>query len=336
MTCPATHPAPAAAEVTRTPMHTLRSALRRAARDAAVLTSGLALVLGATSLAAEPTSDQRLVAETTTSVPVRVATYNIHNDLGYTAARTAVRRLVPKADVIGLQEFYSPLRVPILAELAVDGWQFWKPALIGADPVLYDGNVFSFRSGDAVQMTPGLKVEDPKTLFRMTYARPTYATVVRLVHKPTGQPVTIVNAHLIARATKDGRPFRKVPNRVSAYKQGMAAVAAAVERERQSATVFATGDWNVHYNFDARERVRAFPFRQFKRQGMQSVWKTKTPRKPTINDNGVIDGIWAASRPARAKVLGRFPESDHRPVWSKYRLQVVEPVQDGCVLGLVC
>jgi endonuclease/exonuclease/phosphatase family metal-dependent hydrolase len=330
---PAPHLASPAPGVWRGPAHLL---LRRAVRHAAVLTSGLALVLGATSGAALQGPEHRLVADTVTEVPVRVATYNIHNDLGYSAARSAVRRLVPKADVIGLQEFYSPLRVPILAELATDGWQFWKPALIGADPVLYDADVFSFLSGQAVEMTPGLTVENPKSFYRTMYARPTYATVVRLVHKPTGQRVTVVNAHLIARATKDGRPFRKVPRRVYAFKQGMAAVASAVARERQSATVFAVGDWNVHYNFDARERVGAFPFRQFKRQGMQSVWKSKRPLKPTINDKGVIDGVWAATRPDSAKVLGRFPESDHRPVLSVYRLRVVEPVREECPLDLLC
>lgn len=254
------------------------------------------------------------------SVPVRVASYNIHNNASYGAARAAVNRLVSKADVIGLQEFYSPLRLPIMLELAAQGWAFYKPLLTGADPVLYDTAVFELVSGKPVKLTGGIKVEDPKANFRLTYSRPSYATVLRLRHRASGQLVTVVNAHLIARATKDGRPYRKVPLRVAAYARGMAAVASTVAREREAATVYAVGDWNIHYNFDARERVRAFPFRQFKRQGFQSIWRTKKPKLATINSTGVIDGVWAVSAPARAKVLRGFSESDHRPVVAKYRL----------------
>jgi hypothetical protein len=109
---------------------------------------------------------------------------------------------------------------------------------------------------------------------------------------------------------------------VRVYKAEMRAVAALVAEEKQRATVFAVGDWNIHYRFDARERVYAFPFRAFKRQGFESIWKTRRPQLPTINDKGVIDGVWATTAPVRARVLAGFPESDHRPVRAKYRLQV--------------
>lgn len=289
---------------------------------AAALIAGPSIAATGGGAEADSSPAYARVAASTDTVPVRVATYNIHNDASYTAARSAVNRLVPKADVIGLQEFYSPHRIPIMLELAVQGWAFYKPLFTGADPVLYDTSVFDFVSGDPVELTGGIEVEDPKASFRIRYSRPSYATVVRLRHKASGRLVTVVNAHLIARATKDGRPHKQVPLRVAAYKRGMAVVASTVAREAESATVYAVGDWNIHYNFDARERVRTFPFRQFKRLGFESVWKTRKPNRATINSTGVIDGVWAANAPARAKVLGRFPESDHRPVVAKYRLPV--------------
>ena len=346
-----------------------RQILRRILRRATATATSTALVVSAlaASAALSPEGpgapEYELAGKRTARVPVRVATFNVHNNTPYDQARAAVRRLLPYADVIGLQEFENPSRTPIVAALSDEGWRYWKP--YGGDPVIYDGDKFSFLSAEAVEISQASTVEDPKSQYAPKEVRNSYATVVRLWHAAAGQRVTVVNVHLIARATQDGRPAREAPTRVSVYKQEMRAVAALVAKEKTAATVYAVGDWNIHYNFDVRERVYAFPFRQFKRQGFESVWKTKRPQRPTINDKGVIDGVWSTTAPARARVLAGFPESDHRPVRVKYRLAVTgaaapagsgrstddpaeqdereaeeEPTTEGsgsgCLLGLLC
>jgi endonuclease/exonuclease/phosphatase (EEP) superfamily protein YafD len=149
-----------------------------------------------------------------------------------------------------------------------------------------------------------------------------WATVVHLRHRATGQDIAIVNVHLLHGAVQAGRTWPHRPKTYRMYTEEVKRLAQVARTERQWGRVFVLGDFNVGYTADARWHRKALPYATFTRLGMRSMWAGRKPTSHGTHRDALIDGVWATYGASRSKVAYGIRHSDHFPAIATYRLDV--------------
>ncbi|NHC24661.1 hypothetical protein G6553_15965, partial [Nocardioides sp. IC4_145] len=186
----------------------------------------------------------------TVAQPFRAFTLNVCYCLGPAKAIADVRKVLPLGDAGVLQEFSDAVdRRNLVSLLTAEDWGWYMPTTGGGTiPIIWDRSRFRLIEGRTITVHPAEKGVTP--------AR--HINSVRLREIATGEVYGLVNAHTIARASKDARlsDMRRIP-RLRKHLQLMRG-----EIERLFGTtehVFAGGDLNVNYLADRNRRNAGLP-----------------------------------------------------------------------------
>jgi endonuclease/exonuclease/phosphatase family metal-dependent hydrolase len=257
-------------------------------------------------------------AATAADDQVRVGSFNVDRGRGLPAWRRAVRELRSQVDVAGLQEVSSAAKRRFLAS---GRWGAFG-ATPGPDenPVVWDRADFHRVGAEAVRIA-GRQGRLPAS----------YATVVQLDQRATGQRYAVLNVHLVWGAVEDGR---KVPGHHARYRYYVAQVrglarAVAGERRLGVSRVLVVGDFNVDHRHDRRLRHRALPAAMLGEVGLVSAWDSRgeLPARGGTSTMGAgyIDNVWS-SDPARAvRTLRGVSGGQHHPVVATYGATTANP-----------
>lgn len=287
---------------------------------AAALLAAIAPVGGLAASAAPAASPA--AAQTVTT---RIGTYNIRANVSVATFRDAVGAFAPHVDLAGLQEVNSRDKEGVLANLSSDGFEYFRGERHHGEqnPVIWRRDRFTRAGARIVQISPSWYIGN-EVPGRGPNIGAMQAAVVRLRDNATGQPVSIINVHLVPGAIAGGH---KVPGRTRLYRlylRQMANVADLVRTERTYGRVFVTGDYNCGWVADERVRRTRLPFMTFRRQAFRSNWATgaaSRPRRLGTHNDALIDQIYSSYRATSATVL-KIGYSDHRPGLGTYELPV--------------
>ena len=262
---------------------------------------------------------------------VRIGSFNIKAGASTQDFSAGVHAFLPKVDVAGLQETNSKDKALVLANLADEGWDFYRqyrtnipshPHQGGAEqePVLWRSDRFVCTYASPVILSKPFRLYGEKPAFDEQRAR--YFTVVHLVDRVTGQRLAIVDVHLIPGVIMGGLPVRGIPRHWKLYQKQVARVVEVTRQQQGWGQVFTLGDFNAGWLQDEAHRHKHLPFRSFRAIGYRSMWATENPGKGRgSRHHGLIDQVYADSKAASAKVLFALNEySDHKPVVASYHL----------------
>jgi len=250
---------------------------------------------------------------------LRIGTYNIRAGVDLADFKRGIDAFKPEVDVAGLQEIGSNDRNKYLR--ADHDWGYYRPAELQQNPIIWDRSLFDFLDARAYKIAEARDLHGEHSGDEAK--GDSFATIVRLRHRPSGQRISFVNVHLVRGAVKGGRPAKGKPHLFELYVDQVAGLIRAVKEERGYADrVYALGDFNVGYKADAKWRHRKLPFRKFKDIGYRSMWQ-KSPylRKGfgTHND-ALIDQVWNPVNSVDESILRRIDASDHHPAVATYRM----------------
>lgn len=275
---------------------------------------------------------------------VRVGSYNIEANRSFEEFKTAVTKFRGKVDVAGLQEIAGHVKNNWLEDQYGDG--IYRAPSLGQIPVVWNSDEFYFFGGREHKLASGRDIEGKSG--GKVYKKDTYAPVVRLVHLDTLQPISVINVHLINGAMNLGLPDPKKPLTHALYVEQLASVMVAVAEERAAGfTPFVTGDFNISYAADEKEKHAEHPYAVFGGVGMDSIWTGRklsphgthidTTCKPGVKVCGAyIDGVWlpAEEDVVGAKVFRKIVHSDHYPLMGRVAMPVLPLLPDLPDLGL--
>lgn len=269
--------------------------------------------------------------------PLRVGTFNIRANRSTADFAAALNAFLPYVDLAGLQEINSKDKAQVLANLADNGWSFWRqyrtnipshPHQGGTEqqPVLWRSDRFVCTYAGPVLMAGVFRLGG-ETQPAWDTTRPHFFTLVQLVDRVTGQKLSILNAHLPPGVIAGGRPVPGIPRHVRCYRETLASLVAKANSQVDYGQVFAMGDYNVGYLQDLAHRVKGLPYRKFHRIGFKSMWATQTPANGMgTHNNALIDQVWSRKKATRAKVLFKLKGySDHLPAVATYAQAAVSP-----------
>lgn len=263
-------------------------------------------------------ADVTVVGPTAT---LRVGSYNIQANRSPEEFAAAVAKVLPGADVIGLQEVNGLDKATKLVQLAPAGWFTYRPQGGGGqEPILWRSGRFDLLSHDVVRLTPRTYIGDEKP--PETVQEEKYVTVVRLHDKVTGADQSFIDVHLVSGAVKGGtfRPGR--PRLEALYLAQTTALAALVETESERAPTYVLGDFNSGYLADNRDRHAGLPVVTLGAVGLTSMWATGLPTKGGTRGSAFLDQVYAAAAPVATKVGYKITDSDHHPIWSTYAIPI--------------
>jgi hypothetical protein len=286
------------------------------------------IVLAAGLVSAPPVADARPAGQATApagaaaaSDPtrLRIGSYNIRAGVDLADFKRGIDALKPEVDVAGLQEIGSNDRNKYLR--SDHDWGYYRPVQLQQNPVIWDRSLFDFLGAR------GYKIAEKRDLHGEHTGDEakgdSYATVVRLRHRPSGQRISFVNVHLVRGAVKGGRPAKGKPHLFELYVDQVAGLIRAVKEERDHADrVYALGDFNVGYKADAKWRNKKLPFRKFKAIGYRSMWKQSPYLRKSFgtHNDALIDQVWNPADSVDETILRRITVSDHRPAVATYRM----------------
>jgi hypothetical protein len=283
-----------------------------------------AAVLAPSPVAAEETSSSRTAARAETA-QMRLGTYNILARARLDRFKSAIDRYKQMVDVAGLQEIGSNDRHRYLRKDR--HWGYYRPPTLQQNPIIWRRGAFDFVSARPYKIADPAYIGNELGRGDQTYPR-SLATIVRLVHRASGQQVSLINVHLISGTVKGGRPVKSRPRAHRLFTRQVAGTVRAIKDERaHSDRVYVLGDFNIGYVEDAKWRLRKHPFRRYTRIGLSSMWKGSRYLKTefgTHNDS-LIDGVWTTGRAAGTFISRKIRVSDHRAAVATYNL----PVKDG-------
>lgn len=270
-------------------------------RRISVLVSLLLLVVGLPAAPAVAGTDGSL----------RVGTFNIDKGQRLAPWTRKVRALRAEVDVAGLQEVSTAAKRRFLA--ADPEW-----GVVGAtpgpdeNPVIWDEDVFDLAGSRAALIAPAQG------------GRPaSYATVVRLVHRATGEHYSVLSVHLVFGVVVRGRPVRDDPRRYRYYVDQVRGLTRAVAQEaaRTGTHVLVVGDFNTDHHWDRVVRNRALPAARLGGRGLVSAWDVRD-RLPTRGGTstvggGYIDNVWADRDALSVRTLA-VSGGQHHPVVATY------------------
>jgi endonuclease/exonuclease/phosphatase (EEP) superfamily protein YafD len=249
---------------------------------------------------------------------IRVATFNVRAGVSAATFKRALRELVPRADVIGLQEINSHDKEDVLGSLA--GWGYYRPARFFGEqnPVVWNRNRFRLVGARSVKTSPATYIGNESPAKGSTMGEH-FVSVVRLRDLATGEAFSVVNVHLPPGAVRGGRPAPDKPRLFARFVSELAATVQVVDAEDERGRVFTTGDFNAGWVEDRKHLHQRLPIRTFGRADLVSMWATERPRRRigTHNDS-LIDQVFSDGRALNAVVARDIKGSDHFPAVATY------------------
>jgi endonuclease/exonuclease/phosphatase family metal-dependent hydrolase len=287
---------------------------RRVATSLAASVVALGLAMCSEVPAASPAEPR--AAGRAAGVVLRVGTYNILAGVGTRAFRHAVHALLPRADVVGLQEVNSHAKEAVMRSMHASGWRYYRPKR-RQSPVMWRYGRLRLVHARSVRIARGRHIGD-EVPSQGSYVLPQYVTVVRLRSVQTGARISVVNVHLFPGAVSAGRRIPGRPVVWKLYVTEVANLAKVTRAERRWGRVFVLGDFNVGFVADQKHHDRHLPYATFKRMGMVSMWASGHPRKSGTRGTALLDQVYAAQRARHPRVAFAIRYSDHRPALANY------------------
>lgn len=293
--------------------------MRPAALRSAV--AGAALSLSAGLLAALPATAAAAPGAVAVDQPLRIATYNIRAGVSQAEFEQAVTAVKPQADVLGLQEIGATDRGTYLASDST--WGYYRPPALQQNPILWNRALFDFAGarGYVIAEKRDLGGEHSGDEAKGD----SWATVVRLVHRTTGQRLSFVNVHLVRGAVKGGLPAPGKPKLFKLYTDQVSGTVAAIKAERAvSDEVFVLGDFNVGWEADFKRKHKQLPFKRYKAIELRSMWQGSPllPKSYGTHNDALIDQVWSTRDSSSEAILRGIKASDHWPAVATYQLPV--------------
>lgn len=253
--------------------------------------------------------------------PLRVGTYNIRAGVAQSDFETAVTTFQPMADVIGLQEIGSTDRGTWLA--SDSRWGHFRPPALGQNPIIWRRSLFDFAGAE------GFRIATERDLHGEHSGDgdkgDSWATIVRLVQRTTGQELSFINVHLVRGAVKGGKPAPGRPHLFRLYRDQVRGTVKAIQQEKQrSDEVFVLGDLNVGFEADLKRKHKALPFKKFRRVGLRSMWQGSPLLKKSYgtHNDALIDQVYNAGNSSAEAIIRSIKQSDHWPAVATYQLPV--------------
>jgi exonuclease III len=275
----------------------------------AALTATVLVLTPATATAA-PTPKARL----------KIGSYNIFAKVSPETFNQGVRAVLPRVDILGLQEVHGKEKGYKLNGMRSLGWDHFRPEAGYKNVVMWKRSRFAKVSGRTVKFTKArwLGAERPsrKTL------NENVATVLRLRDRESNQNISIVNVHLAPGAVSAGRRVPGRPRLWDAYTDQVRKMTALAKKEGAWGEVFVVGDFNVGWVSDEKHRKRKLPFASFKRLRMKANWAADRPATGGTRGNALLDGIYAERKARKSSVAFDVRHSDHLPALATYRLPI--------------
>lgn len=255
---------------------------------------------------------------------LRIGSYNIRAGVPLSAFKDAVSAFKPNADVAGLQEIGANDRNKFLK--ADHDWGYFRPPQLQQNPVIWRRDLFDFVGAEGFRIA---KERDLHGEHSGDEAKgDSWATVVRLVHRASGEQISFINVHLVRGAVKGGRPAPDKPHLFELYTDQVDGTVEAIEQERgKSDRVYVLGDFNVGFEADAKRRNKNLPYKEFGALGLRSMWQgSPLLAKPygTHND-ALIDQVWSTEDSSAERILRTIKQSDHSPTVATYVLPAPDP-----------
>jgi endonuclease/exonuclease/phosphatase family metal-dependent hydrolase len=254
------------------------------------------------------------------SVPLRVGSYNIRAGETQAEFERGVEELRPLVDVAGLQEIAQRSKILYLQDSAT--WGTYSAPQLTQNPVLWDRTRLTFVDGRGALLAEGRSVGDEKP-GAGDYRKDSYATVVRLRHRATGQPLVVINVHLLSGAISGGRPRADRPRMVEMYRDQVRSLDALAGAESSWGTVLVLGDFNVGYAADARWQRRNLPYVRLTGRGLVAMWRDCGTDGKGTHGPQYIDQVWTDRPAVTCEVEYDIEHSDHYPVVGTYALDVL-------------
>jgi endonuclease/exonuclease/phosphatase family metal-dependent hydrolase len=245
---------------------------------------------------------------------VRMATFNVQVRRSLDQFQRGVTALLPRSDLIGLQEMDTRDKEAFLTTLGDSGWAHYAVRPAFQTPVLWRTDRFTYVSGRVAQVSPATYIgNEVRGMTSTQKAR--YVSVVRLYDKVTGRRVSVINAHLVQGAVRGGRPWVGRPRLWRLYKSSLLKLAGITVAEKRWGRVFVMGDFNAGWVADKKHHLKRMPVRTFSALSLRSNWTVARPTNGlgTHND-ALIDQVFSGVVPvATAVQFDISGVSDHWP-----------------------
>ena len=255
-----------------------------------------------------------VVPELPPATQLRVATANLYTGLSPGAARRDLRRLLGRADLVGLNEI-GPARARQLRSWLPARWSLVRPTdpssprWSGSNAVLVDGSRFE-------RLHEGV-------VFGSRAAMPSYrvasrwVTWVRLRERSTGTELVHLQTHLDAAVEVRGRPRAGAAARIAGNARYQRVLLRLVRGFAGGAEVVVAGDWNVDARADQRVGYRWFPASLLQAQQPEGRLRSSYSILGTdVPPTRPFDGPRAARRSGEGEVVrGRLV--DYVALWQR-------------------
>lgn len=275
--------------------------------------------LAVATVAALLTAAPQVHARHRATTQVAIGSYNIFAHVSADVLNDAMRAVLPRVDILGVQEAQGKKKDWPFARLAGEGWGVYRPDR-GQNPVLWRRSRFVKLSARTVRLSRARYVGDEWPGPQGTL-KENRATVVRLRDRQSGQRVSVVNVHLAPGAVSAGLPIPGRPKLFQLFTQQVRRLGSVARLEGRWGRVFVLGDLNSAWGADAKRRHRRLPFTAFRRVGMTACWATEHPPLGRgTRGTALLDTVYAETRARSARVAFEVTYSDHFPVLTTYKL----------------
>lgn len=293
---------------------------RRPRRLLATLATAFA-VLCAVGVSPTPTSAAE--GDYVPPIPLQIGTYNIQANRTPAVFGQAVAAMLPRVDVLGLQEVNSKDKETVIKSFEARGWDYFRSRPGEQSPIMWNTQRFRFLSARMAKLADATWVGDERPGFD-PMVKEQWATVVRLEDRLTAQKLSFVNTHLVAGAVKGGVRIPGRPRTFELYRTVVAELAriARIEAAWAEGRTYVMGDYNIGWVADYNQRRPRLPFATFKRQGMKSMWHTTRPANRGTRLTALLDQVYSSTMAADSTVEFDIEFSDHWPAIATYNIPV--------------
>ena len=296
----------------------MRPAALRSGRAAATRARAAALLAGVPADASAPSAPSAAGAATQ---PLRIGSYNIRAGVAQADFEAAVTAFKPMADVFGLQEIGATDRGTFLG--SDSAWGHYRPPALQQNPILWDRSKFDFVGAQGYMIAKERDLHGEHS--GDGDKGDSWATIVRLVQRSSGQQLSFINVHLVRGAIKGGQPAPDKPNLFQLYVDQLTGTLAAVKQERAlSDTVYVLGDFNIGWEADFKRQNRKLPYKRFKAIGFRSMWQGSPllPKPYGTHQDALIDQVWTVADSTSEVIVRDLKASDHSPTVATYAVPV--------------
>lgn len=279
-------------------------------------------VIGALSSATLVLTPEAIAVQTSAKARLDIGSYNIQANVDPAVFGTAVKELLPRVDIVGLQEVHGEEKGRQLDKLRSLGWNHFRPEPGKKNPVLWRSSRFDMMGGRTVKFTDSTYIGDERPGPRDTLNE-NVATIVRLQDRVSHQRLSVVNIHFTPGAVSAGERVPDRPRIFATYVEQVREMAEVAEQEKAWGKVFVLGDFNVGWVADQKKQKRRLPFATLDRLRLRAAWATSRPATGGTRGRALLDQIYAPQAARRAVVAFDIQFSDHYPALARYRLPVL-------------